>query len=179
MNVPIGHGHNCKYLDMQTVTRYIALEPNPFMHDKIIMNATKAGFQPSQVQVIKCGAEDTDRIVKELAGEQVDTIISILSFCGVPDAKGSLERMADRVLKPGGMFLFYEHVRCTISPTLVWWQSVWTQLLWGPILGCSLDKPTHIYVEELDVWETRKRWDKEGETPNLFWHQAGYYVKRS
>ncbi|KAG8833709.1 hypothetical protein FRC17_010172, partial [Serendipita sp. 399] len=37
-----GHGHNCKYLDKRKVTKYIALEPNPYMHERIVENATKA-----------------------------------------------------------------------------------------------------------------------------------------
>lgn len=174
----LGHGHSCQYLDLTKVTKYIALEPNLLMHDTIIMNATKAGFSPDQIQVIGHGAEETAEILKALGGEQVDTIISILSLCGVPDAEGSISRMIRDILKPRGLFLFYEHVRCDPSPTLMWWQTFWTPL-WQPIIGCRLDKPTHIYIEKLDLWEKREVWGKlPSEEPNLFWHRTGFYVKK-
>jgi hypothetical protein len=147
------------------------------MHSSIISNATKAGFNASQIQIITCGAEETDKIAEALQGLHVDTIVSTLTLCGVPDMKNTLERLVTRMLKAGGSFLFYEHVRCDPSPTLAWWQTFWTPF-WEPIVGCRLDMPTHIYVEELGLWEKREVWGKQDELPNLFWHRVGHYVKR-
>jgi hypothetical protein len=162
---------------MSTVSKYIALEPNHLMHSCIVSSATKAGFSASQIQIIACGAEETDKIADALQGLYVDTIVSTLVLCGIPDVKSTLERLITRMLKPGGSLLFFEHVRCDPSPTLAWWQTFWTPF-WEPILGCRLDKPTHVYVEELDLWEKREVWDKPDERPNLFWHRVGHYVKR-
>lgn len=178
LEIGAGHGHSCKYLDRRKVTRYIALEPNVLMHDKIVLNATKAGFSPDQIQIIGHGAEETDKILNALDGDQVDTIVSILSLCGIPNAENSVARMAKDILKPGGEFLFYEHVRCDPSPTLIWWQSFWTPV-WQAVVGCRLDKPSHTYVEKLNVWEERKVWGKlPSEQPNLFWHRVGVYKKK-
>jgi SAM-dependent methyltransferase len=175
----LGHGHNCQYLDLAKVTRYIALEPNPLMHETLVTKAMKAGFSPERIQIIGCGAEDTAAIMKALDGEQVDTIISILSLCGIPDAEGSLERMVRDILTPGGKLLFYEHVQCDLSPALTWWQTLWSPL-WQAVVGCRLDKPTHLYVERLDLWEQREVWGKlPTEEPNLWWHRVGCYVKKS
>lgn len=148
------------------------------MHSAIVSNAIKAGFDPPQVQIIGCGAEETDKILDALQGTQVDCIVSILTLCGIPDVKDTLEGLMRRVLKPGGSFLFYEHVRCDPSPVLTWWQTFWTPIC-RPAMGCRLDSPTHVYIEELDVWEQREVWGKKDELPNLFWHRVGCYVKRS
>jgi len=149
------------------------------MHDTLVKNAIKAGFSPDQIQIIGCGAEETTSIINALHGKQVDTIFSVLSLCGVPNAEKSLERMARDVLKPGGRFLFYEHVRCDPSPVLIWWQTFWTPL-WQAVVGCRLDQPTHYYVEKLELWDKREVWGRSpNEEPSLFWSRVGYYVKKS
>jgi hypothetical protein len=148
------------------------------MHDKIIVNAAKAGFTSSQIQIIGCGAEDIERIVQELGGEKVDTLVSILSLCGIPNAKDTLNALVRDALKPGGMFLFYEHVRCDPSPTLIWWQTLWT-FFWEPVLGCRLDNPTHVWIDSLEYWDKKEVWGKlPSEDPNLFWHRVGKYTKK-
>ncbi|KAG8834030.1 hypothetical protein FRC17_009668, partial [Serendipita sp. 399] len=172
-----GHGHNCKYLDKTKVTKYIALEPNPYMHEKIVENATKAGFQPSQIQIIGFGAEMTEKILESLGGEQVDTLVSILTLCGIPDTEEALKRMVRDLLKPDGQLLFYEHVHCDPSPTLAWWQTFWT-FFWEPLFGCRLDQPTHVYIERAFSWDRREVWGKlPEEAPRLFWHRVGCYRK--
>ncbi|CAG7851388.1 SubName: Full=Uncharacterized protein {ECO:0000313/EMBL:CCA75222.1} [Serendipita indica DSM 11827] len=171
LEIGAGHGHSCKYLDTTRVTRYIALEPSIEMHKHIPANAVKAGFEPAQIQMISCSAEETEKILEALGGEQVDTLVSILGLCGIPDVKKSVAVLTDKVLKLGGVFLFYEHVRCDSSPTLAWWQAVWTPIC-EPILGCRLDKPTHHIIDALDIWEDRKLEGKvPEEPPNLFWHR--------
>ncbi|KAG8834943.1 hypothetical protein FRC18_001268 [Serendipita sp. 400] len=173
-----GHGHNCKYLDKTRVTKYIALEPNPYMHEKIVENATKAGFQASQIQIIGHGAEKTAEILEALNGGQVDTLVSILTLCGIPNTEETLKRMIKDLLKPGGQLLFYEHVRCDPEPTLVWWQTFWT-FLWEPLVGCRLDQPTHVYIERASEWDERGVWGKlPEEVPKLFWHRVGCYRKK-
>ena len=173
----LGHGHTLKYLDKKKITRYIALEPNPFFHDKIREAARKAGFRPSDVDILGYGAEQTDEIIRLLGGpHQVDTVISILTLCGVPDEKGTIKRLCTHVLKPrGGQLLFYEHVLCD-DKDFAFWQRVWTPL-WQSIVGCCLDRPTHKWIDELDIWTTRDLSRKPDEPFHLFWHQVGRYVR--
>ena len=175
--IPPGHGHTLKYLDKKKVTRYIALEPNPMFHDKIREAARNAGFRPSEVDILGYGAEQTDEIIRLLGGpHRVDTIVSILTLCGVPDEKGTIKRLCTDVLKPrGGQLLFFEHVLCD-DKDVAFWQRLWTPL-WRSIVGCCLDRPTHKWIDELDVWTTRELSGRPNEPFHPWWHQIGRYVR--
>jgi SAM-dependent methyltransferase len=74
-----------------------------------------------------------------------DTVVATLVLCTVPDPAGALAEAA-RVLKPGGRFLFFEHVRSD-SPKLARWQD----RLHGPWLyigdGCNCNRPTLATIE--------------------------------
>ncbi|KAF9044715.1 hypothetical protein BDZ89DRAFT_1033981 [Hymenopellis radicata] len=167
LDIGAGSGHTAKYLDRTRVTAYIALEPNVLLHENIYINATRAG----------CGAEEPMKIMEALRGRQVDTIVSVLTLCGVPDLKNTLDGLLRDVLKPGGTFLFYEHVACDLSTDVKWWQAFWTPL-WRFIVGCRLDQNPHHVLAELSVkWSERETWGKNGENVNLFWHQMGCFVK--
>jgi len=146
-------------------------------HHKIREAARAAGFRPSAVDILGCGAEQTDEIIRLLGGpHRVDTVVSILTLCGVPDAKGTIERLCTGVLSPqGGQLLFYEHVLCD-DRDHAFWQRFWTPL-WQSVVGCRLDRPTHKWVDQLDVWTTRELSTKPGEPFNHHWHQVGRYVR--
>lgn len=169
----IGHGHTIDHLDSQKVTRYIALEPNLDMHPMIVKRAEAAGYtrENGRLEIIGTGVED-------VVG-QFDTIVSILTICSIPDPQSSLKRMVG-VLRPGGTFLYYEHVLSTIRSDVAWWQKLWS-LPWSWVCdGCRLDRPTHVWVSQLGVWQEQDVWGKEGEDEeNLFWHRAGKCVKQN
>jgi len=176
LTYPPGQGHTLKYLDRKKVTRYIALEPNGLFHDKIREAARNAGFGPSDVDILGYGAEQTDEITRLLGSHRVDTILSVLTLCGVPGEKAMIERLCTDVLNPrGGQLLFYEHVLCD-DKNLAFWQRIWSPL-WQPLVGCRLDRPTHKWIDELDVWTTRELSGKPNEPINLFWHKVGRYVR--
>lgn len=81
--------------------RWIGIEPNPHMHDYLRKRAAALGIA---VDLRRGIAEQTD-----LAPESVDTVISTHVLCSVDDLPAVLGEI-HRVLKPGGRFLFLEHV---------------------------------------------------------------------
>ncbi|PFH49526.1 hypothetical protein AMATHDRAFT_62979 [Amanita thiersii Skay4041] len=185
LDLGAGHGHTAFYLDHGKVTRYIALEPNTLMHPQIRENANKAGYTESDgtLLVLACGAQDTEEILSAI-GTQVDTLISVLTLCSIPEPQKTISSMANNLLKSGGQFLFYEHV-LSHRRDVARWQRIWAPFWQIVFDGCRLDRPSHLWVEEViredgeSVWNDRRVWGKEEEDEeNLFWHRTGRYVKR-
>ncbi|KAJ7186846.1 hypothetical protein C8R46DRAFT_936015 [Mycena filopes] len=191
LDIGSGHGYTANYLDRTKVTQYIALEPNILMHASIRQRAEAAGFSETDgsLLILACGAQDTASILSSLRpGKlEVDTIISILSLCTVPDPQRTLRTLVSAVLAAGGgQLLFYEHV---LSPRadVAWWQRFWAPVWRRALDGCSLDRPTHLWVEELkdgdgegeSVWAEGRVW-KTLDFPeeHLFCRRVGRFVKK-
>ena len=185
-----GHGHSIQYFDRAQVTRYIALEPNVLMHQHIKAKANEAGFHESDgtLIILSFGAEDTHSILSSVNLDSVeppvDTIISILTLCTVPDPQHTLSKLVRDILKPGGQLLYFEHVLSS-RPDVAWWQRFWAPV-WACVFdGCRMDRPTHIWIRDLkvsdkgsDVWKEWEAWDKPGEDEeSLLCHCVGRYVK--
>ena len=102
------------YLDRNKVTKYLALEPNIRMHPHIRAAAKDGGFneEDGSLVILSCGAEGVSSILEVLGETQppVDTIVSILTLCSVPSPERTIRNLVRDVMKPGGQFLFYEHV---------------------------------------------------------------------
>lgn len=149
--------------------------------------AEKAGFSESDgtLLLLSCGAEDALTILAELRAfnptlTSVDTIISVLTLCSVPSPERTIAGLAHSVLKPGGTFLYFEHVRSPLAD-VAWWQHVWTPIRRLAFDGCSMNRPTDVLIDGLEgVWETKESWGLEGEpVDHLFIHRVGRYVKTS
>ncbi|TBU27139.1 hypothetical protein BD311DRAFT_724863 [Dichomitus squalens] len=181
LDIGAGHGHTALYLDHTKVTKYVALEPNVLMHPEIRITAAKKGFteEAGTLLILPYGAEQISLIASALGGAHaVDTLVSILSLCSIPDPEQTLRRLVNDALKPGGTLLFYEHV---LSPRedVARWQRFWAPV-WVYIMdGCRIDRPTHVWIEKIDAWAEGSVWGKEGEPEeHLFWHRVGRYVKK-
>lgn len=189
----LGHGHTVGYLDRNKVAKYLALEPNTRMHPRIRTSANDAGFseEDGTLTILSCGAEDVLSILEALGATQppVDTIVSVLTLCTVPSPERTMRNLVRDVLKPGGQFLFYEHV---LSPRqdVAWWQRAWAPIWAISFGGCRIDRPIHYWVDgmtltedngvEMSAWSERRLWGREGESEeNLWWHQVGRFVKRT
>ena len=164
------------------------------MHAHIRERVEKLGFQEAYKSspndkrryiILSQGAEDIAGIEVTLRQhniDKVDTIISVLTFCSVPSPHTSLPALVKSLLKPGGQFLFYEHV---LSPRsdVAFWQRFWSPIWCRFFDGCRLDVPTHKIVDAVrkedgtDFWLEGRAWAKEGEPEeHLFWHRTGRYV---
>lgn len=168
------------YLNKQTVSKYVALEPNTYMHDEIRKTANAAGFteESGNLLILGYGAEQTSLITSALGGpHSVDTIVSILTLCSVPDPEKTIQSLVEQVLKPGGQLLFYEHV-LSQRDDVIWWQKFWTPLWKLTFDGCRLDRPTDKWIESLGVWADTDIHGLEGEdVEHLFWHRIGKLTK--
>jgi ubiquinone/menaquinone biosynthesis C-methylase UbiE len=78
------------------------IEPEPPMLRRL---DRKVREQAPLTKVLRARAEELP-----FADDSFDTVVSTLVLCGVDDQKQSL-REVHRVLRPGGQFIFIEHVR--------------------------------------------------------------------
>src|SRR6266446_3377636 len=104
------------------------------MHEHIRANANIAGYHESAgtLVILSCGTEDSNSILSSLSlivppntsgqPQLVDTMISILTLCTVPEPQKTLSNLVRDVLRPGGgQFLMYEHV-LSQRDDVAWWQ---------------------------------------------------------
>ncbi|RPD56829.1 hypothetical protein L227DRAFT_578495 [Lentinus tigrinus ALCF2SS1-6] len=173
--------HTLLYLDPTKVTKYVALEPNALMHSEIRTLAATKGFSEAagNLALLPYGAEDIWLVISALGGSNtVDSMIAILTICSIPEPERTLEALVRDVLKPGGTFVFYEHV-LSHRDDVAWWQRFWTPIWKTAFDGCRLDRPTDVWVQKMDTWKEASVWNKEGEEEeHLFWHRVGRFVKK-
>ena len=175
-----GHGHTAKYLDRSHVTKYVALEPNVHMHDEIRRAAEAAGFSEAAgtFLLLACSAQDTSAILASLGGHHpVNTLVSVLTLCSVPEPQETIKSLVTEVLRPGGQMLFFEHVR-NPQPHIARWQTFWSPLWALAFDGCRLDCPTDKWIHEVGCWASEELTGVDDEDEeHLFWHRIGYFIK--
>ncbi len=94
-----GVGANLRYLPASATL--VAIEPNQHMHGPL---RSAAGERDVHLDLRERMAEHTG-----LPDDSVDTVISSLVLCSVRDPAAVLAEIR-RILRPGGMFRFLEHV---------------------------------------------------------------------
>ncbi|MDR8390481.1 class I SAM-dependent methyltransferase [Aliifodinibius sp. S!AR15-10] len=115
------------------------LEPNPHMKRYLKEKADKLG---RQIEILTGAAEDIP-----LENESMDGVVSTLVLCSVSDLQQTLHEIK-RVLKPGGTFLFMEHVAAQEHTFLRRIQR-WIKPLWRRMAeGCRPDRETWKAIEE-------------------------------
>jgi len=139
-----GTGPNLQYLpDHLSI---VGIEPNPFMHRHYLEEARGRG---GSVHLIQGLAEDLP-----FPDETVDAVLSTLVLCSVPDLQKVFAEVI-RVLKPGGKFLFLEHVAAEKGTPLRRLQG-FVQPLWGLVGdGCQLNRSTGHELEKAGFRKVR------------------------
>ncbi|MFO7838714.1 MAG: class I SAM-dependent methyltransferase [Desulfosalsimonadaceae bacterium] len=124
-----------------TTHSYLATDPSMLMVDKAKQQILRRGKPAFEAWVIRADAAHIP-----LGNETADTIISLLVLCSVPDPFAALSEIY-RVLRPGGRFLFFEHVLAARSSTIR------LQNLVNPVWkrlggGCHLNRETAGYIAQ-------------------------------
>ena len=138
LEVGAGTGLNAD-LYPSAVTELVLTEPDRFMADKLRRK------HPG-TQVIEAPAEQLP-----FEDDSFDTVALTLVLCTVPDPAAGLREIG-RVLRPGGRFLFLEHVRSP-EPGLARWQDrlhrPWR--LFGDGCNCNRDTLATLEASPLTV----------------------------
>lgn len=103
------------------ITKIYGVEPNRDLHPYLRANAEKAGLKDIY-EVVGCGAEE----LQSKGGfqkESIDTIITVHCLCSIPTPELIIKELYP-VLKPGGTWLVYEHIKTKYQSSFVgYWQS--------------------------------------------------------
>lgn len=131
--VEIGAGYGATFpFYPAAVTGVLAIEPDPVLRELARAAAGRARV-PVTVE---------DGVAESLlaADASVDVVVSSLVLCSVADQSVVLAEMA-RVLRPGGLLLFYEHVR-SAHPVLAAAEDLVTPLWSRMAGGCHPNRDT-------------------------------------
>lgn len=126
-----GAGPNLRYYPADAT--WIGVEPNLHMHPYLRQEAERLG------RSITIETGTADRL--PAPDSSVDAVVSTLVLCSVPDQAATLAEIR-RVLKPGGRFLFIEHVAAPPGTRLRRVQGL-IRPLWSAFAdGCHPDRDT-------------------------------------
>ncbi|QFU93017.1 class I SAM-dependent methyltransferase [Amycolatopsis sp. YIM 10] len=110
----IGPGAGANTAHFGRDVRWLGLEPNPYLHERL--------REKARGQVIGGAAESIP-----LADHSVDAVVGTIVLCSVYDQSRVLAEIV-RVLRPGGRYVFLEHVA---APDGTW--SRWAQKTVAPV----------------------------------------------
>ena len=131
-----GTGANLQHYP-STVEELVCTEPEEPMARRL---REKAAASDLNVRVVEAPAESLP-----FDDDSFDTAVATLVLCTVNEPDRTLAEI-DRVLKPGGRFIFMEHVRAT-DPGLAKWQDRLHPLWVRFGHGCHCNRPTYESIE--------------------------------
>ena len=123
-----------------------AIEPDPHMRQRCAVRA-----RAHNVRVVDAGAE-----ALPFDDATFDCVVATFVFCTIPDVDAAA-REARRVLRPGGVLLFAEHVRSTVGWVAASQAAVdplWTRLAGG----CHLDRSPLAVFSAAGFVDLQVRW---------------------
>jgi ubiquinone/menaquinone biosynthesis C-methylase UbiE len=132
-----GTGANLQYFPKDRI-QWIGIEPNLFMFHYLEKEAHRLGLQIE----LRNGTADS----LPIQDSTVDAVVSTLVLCCVTDQRRSIQEIL-RVLKPGGKFVFIEHVA---GPRGTWLRRLqnWISPIWKRAGdGCHPNRETWVELE--------------------------------
>jgi ubiquinone/menaquinone biosynthesis C-methylase UbiE len=137
LEIGAGTGLNLEHYSSR-VSELVLTEPDLHMVAKL---RTRVATIPKELTVMQASAEEIP-----VDDATIDSVVSTLVLCTVPEPDRALREIV-RILRPGGSFLFAEHVRSD-SP----WAARWQDRLnrpWGwYACGCECNRDTIASIEK-------------------------------
>ena len=130
LEVGFGTGLNLPHYP-PTVTSLITLDPTLALQPRVARRLAAAQMP------VTCVEGTAERLPFENA--RFDCVVTTWTLCSIPDVVCAL-RHIQRVLKPGGRYVFLEHGRSD-DPRLAWWQDIYNPLHKYLAGGCHVNRP--------------------------------------
>lgn len=132
-----GAGANLPYFPRGI--RWIGVEPNPFMHRHLREQAARLGLG------VELRAGTAEQL--PVPDASVDAVVGTLVLCSVADPEAALGEIR-RVLRPGGRFIFIEHVAAPRGSRLRRVQQAIRPAWRFAADGCHPDRETRAAIED-------------------------------
>ncbi|KAH7570081.1 hypothetical protein ACOSP7_018010 [Xanthoceras sorbifolium] len=142
LEIGIGTGPNLNYYATDTDVQVFGVDPNKKMEKYAQAAAVAAGLPLSNFKFEQAVGEAIP-----LSDASMDAVVGTLVLCSVKDVDMTL-REVKRVLKPGGIYLFVEHVAAKDGTSLKFWQRVLDPLQQIVSDGCHLTRETGKNISE-------------------------------
>lgn len=136
LELGIGTGPNMKYYAKRPDVDVIGVDPNSHMEKYARAAASAAGLLDSQFKFVQGVGE-----ALPVATSSMDAVICTLVLCSVKDVAATLQEV-QRVLRPGGSFMFIEHVAAPENSSLRLWQNLLDPVQQFVSDGCHLTRNT-------------------------------------
>jgi ubiquinone/menaquinone biosynthesis C-methylase UbiE len=163
----IGPGGGANFSYYAPDVRWVGVEPNPYVQSALRANAA------SQGHTIELRTGYTEAL--PAADNSMDAVVSTLVLCSVSDLDASLAEIR-RVLKPGGKYLFIEHVAAPAGSSLRQWQNR-VRPLWSFLAdGCQPNREIAAHIEAAGFSQVEIE-HFSVDMPVVRPHIAGYAVK--
>jgi ubiquinone/menaquinone biosynthesis C-methylase UbiE len=162
-----GTGPNLRYY-AKTV-RWIGMEPSPYMRAYLERETERVG--------ITAELRDGTAEAMACANDAANAVVSTLVLCSVMDLRAALAEIL-RVLKPGGRFVFIEHVAAEPGTRLRQWQRRLRPCFHYFADGCNPDRETWRAIESAGFAEVHLE-HFDGPTPLVRPHIAGVAIKKA
>lgn len=138
LEIGSGTGINFTYYDAGQIEKVTAIEPDPLMSQRSSKRAINARVP---IEVVNARAEELP-----FSDDSFDSVVNTLVFCTIPEPHKALQEL-QRVCKPNGRVLFFEHVRLNHSKLGL--LQDWLTPLWkGLCGGCHLNRNTLELIEQ-------------------------------
>jgi SAM-dependent methyltransferase len=151
------------------ITELHAVEPNAFLHATLLQAAKEHGLG-SKIVILEAGAEPGSLLpalkkahlipstTSSLPDNGVfDTVVAVKSLCSAPRRQlAATVAIIQALLKPGGTFLFFEHVENNSDRTTMAyaWLVNW---IWPLFMGgCRMDGKLDKVVLGMGGWDERR-----------------------
>ncbi|KAL0336411.1 UNVERIFIED_CONTAM: Methyltransferase-like protein 7A [Sesamum radiatum] len=136
LEIGIGTGPNIKYYANHSGINVVGVDPNRKMEKYAQAAAEAAGLPRPNFRFMQAVAE-----ALPLGDASVDAVVGTLILCSVKDVDQTLQEVR-RVLKPGGLYIFVEHVAAKDGTILRFVQGILDPLQQTVADGCHLTRNT-------------------------------------
>lgn len=138
LEIGAGTGHNLPWYPA-TVTRLVLTEPDRFMRAKLEAKVEAGADRTDGTAVVEVLDRSSDDL--GVPDASLDAVVGTLVLCTVPDPAATLAEIR-RVLRPGGRFVYLEHIAATDTPRTRRWQEL-AEPVWKRVAGnCHLTGTT-------------------------------------